>query len=132
MWITGAVANGLEMVGNIKCSLSLANGVDISKPLAWLEEHLMLPTISKPLARLKEHLLLPTYFQFAYEFTYSMIYKIVNRIAYCTYTFLLLHNNKYCSEIFPYQTWDFLVHLHLHSGLRRIQWRIGKFCFKHA
>ena len=28
---------------------------------------------------------------------------------------------KYCSETFLYETWDSLVHLHLHSRLRRIQ-----------
>ena len=27
------------------------------------------------------------------------------------YTLFFLRNNKYCSETFPYQTWDFLVHL---------------------
>ena len=43
---------------------------------------------------------------------------------------LLLHNNRYCSEKFQYQTWDFLVHLHLHSRLRRIQRAIVKFCRK--
>ena len=28
------------------------------------------------------------------------------------YTLLFLRYNKCCSETFPYQTWDFLVHLH--------------------
>ena len=32
-----------------------------------------------------------------------------------------LHNNEYCSETFPYQRSKFLVHLHLHSRLMRIQ-----------
>ena len=35
----------------------------------------------------------------------------------------VLHNNEYCSE-----RSDFLVNLHLHSRLRRIQWRIVKSC----
>ena len=39
---------------------------------------------------------------------------------------LWLHNNKYCSETFFPQRFDFLVHLHLHSRLRRIQWAIVK------
>ena len=42
-------------------------------------------------------------------------------LVYAQYTLLFLHNNEYCSETFPYQTWDFLVHSHLHSRLRRIQ-----------
>ena len=42
-------------------------------------------------------------------------------LVHAQYTLLFLHDNKYCSEAFPYQTWDFLVHLHLQSRLRRIQ-----------
>ena len=42
--------------------------------------------------------------------------------AQCTIWFL--RNHKYCSETFPYQTWDFLFHLHLHSRRRRIQWAL--------
>ena len=49
-------------------------------------------------------------------------------LVHAQYTLLFLHNNKYSSEQFPYQRSDFLVHLHLHSRLRRIQWRIVKFC----
>ena len=46
------------------------------------------------------------------------------------YTILFSHNDKYWSETFPYQRSDFLVHLHLHSRLRRIQWRILIFVVK--
>ena len=49
-------------------------------------------------------------------------------LVHAQYTLLFLHNNKYCSEAFPYQRWDFLVHLHLHSRLRRIQWHIVIVC----
>ena len=49
-------------------------------------------------------------------------------LVWTQYTFLLLHNNNSCSETFPYQTWDFLVHFDLHSRPRWIQWRIIKFC----
>ena len=46
----------------------------------------------------------------------------------CTIYLLFLHNNKYCSETFPYQTWDFLAHVHLHNRLRRIPGAVVKFC----
>ena len=42
-------------------------------------------------------------------------------LLHAQYTLLFIHNNKYCSETFCPQRSDFLVHLHLHSRLRRIQ-----------
>ena len=59
----------------------------------------------------------------------SCVYTI---LVQTQYTLVLLHHNEYCSEEFPYQTWDVLIHLHLHSRLRRIQWRIVKNCNKHV
>ena len=41
-------------------------------------------------------------------------------LVHVQYTLLFLHN-KYCSETFPYHRSDFLLHLHLHNRLRRIQ-----------
>ena len=46
-------------------------------------------------------------------------------LVHAQYLFYSYINDKYCSETFPYQRSDFLVHLH--SRLRRIQWRIVKF-----
>ena len=58
----------------------------------------------------------------------DILYDFLN---FCTYTLLFLHNNKCCSETFPYQRSDFLVHLHLHNRLRRIRWRIVNSCREH-
>ena len=62
--------------------------------------------------------------------TCTIILCMHKNLVHAQYTLLFLHYNKYCSETFPYQTWAFLVHLHLHSRLRRIQWAIVLFSCK--
>ena len=47
-------------------------------------------------------------------------YVLVSLFHLCIIRILCLHNNKYCSDLFPQRS-DFLVHSHLHSRLRRIQ-----------
>ena len=59
-------------------------------------------------------------------------YVLVRLFHLCIIHLLCLHNNKYCSEtIFPQRSY-FLVHLHLHSRQRRIQWVIVNFSREHA
>ena len=75
-----SLANGFELLGNNKCSLSLANGLELvgdNKFSLSLANSLAWRTLLSQKARLKdhlllptkEHLLLPTDFQIAYEFT---------------------------------------------------------------
>ena len=51
----------------------------------------------------------------------ARILCVHKNLVHAQYTVLFLQNNKHCSETFPYQRSDFLVHLQLHSRLRRIQ-----------
>ena len=71
----------------------------------------------------------------AYTRVLCMHKSVVHAQESCACTRILCTHNipfyshiirKYCSETFPYQRFDCLVHLHLHSRLRRIQWHIVK------